>query len=44
MSVITLGTQSLLLPIVLHTAIDLRALLLTRPAQTPTWSTPRPAA
>jgi len=42
MSVITLGTQSLLLPIVLHTAIDLRALLLTRPAQTPTWSTPRP--
>ncbi|MFC4950667.1 CPBP family intramembrane glutamic endopeptidase [Pseudonocardia sp. GCM10023141] len=37
MSAIALGTQSLLLPIVLHAALDLRALLLTRPAVAPAW-------
>lgn len=34
MSAIALGTESLLVPIVLHAAVDLRSLLLTRPAAT----------
>lgn len=38
MFAITLGTGSLLIPIVLHAAIDLRGLLLTRPAAVPQWA------
>lgn len=40
MSALALATGSLLLPIVLHVAIDLRGLLLTRPAVEPAWFRP----
>lgn len=42
MAAMALSTGSLLLPVLLHVAVDLRSLLLTRPAEVPDWLRPGP--